>query len=56
MGDNLDKKKIWVTYLDTYFSMRNPYMKFQNPSMHIQNLCYASKSVQCKNAQYDKGP
>ena len=28
-GDNSDKKKIWVSY----FSM-NPYMKFQNPSMH----------------------
>ena len=25
-----DKKKIWVSY----FSMRNPYMKFQNPSMN----------------------
>ena len=24
------KKKIWVSY----FSMRNPYMKFQNPSIH----------------------
>ena len=30
MGDNSDKKKIWVTY----FFMRNPYMKFQNISIH----------------------
>ena len=31
MGDNLDKKKkIQVTY----FFMRNPYMKFQNISIH----------------------
>ena len=29
-GDNLDKKKMCVSY----FSMKNPYMKFQNPSMH----------------------
>ena len=29
-GDNSDKKKTCVKY----FSMRNPYMKFQNPSMH----------------------
>ena len=29
-GDNLDKKKTCVKY----FSMRNPCMKFQNPSMH----------------------
>ena len=29
-GDNLDKKKIRISY----FSMRNPYMKFQNPSRH----------------------
>ena len=28
-GDNLDKKK------NSYFSIRNPYMKFQNPSMHV---------------------
>ena len=27
-GDNSDKKQIRVSYL----SMRNPYMKFQNPS------------------------
>ena len=56
MGDNSDKKKkyvspIWVTY----FFTRNPYMEFQT-SMHSSNLCYASKSVQCKNAQNDKGP
>ena len=30
MGDNSDKKKIRVTY----FFMRNPYMKFQNISIH----------------------
>ena len=30
MGDSLDKKKILVTY----FFMRNPYMKFQNISIH----------------------
>ena len=29
-GGNSDKKKIWVSY----FSMRNPCMKFQNPSKH----------------------
>ena len=29
-GDNSDKKKACVKY----FSMRNSYMKFQNPSMH----------------------
>ena len=29
-GDNTDKKKKSVSY----FFMRNPYMKFQNPSMH----------------------
>ena len=29
-GHNSDKKKIWVRY----FFMRNPYMKFQNHSMH----------------------
>ena len=29
-GDNSDKKK----NVCKYFSMRNPYMKFQNPSMH----------------------
>ena len=29
-GDNLDKKKMFVSY----FSMRNQYRKFQNPSMH----------------------
>ena len=30
MGDNSYKKKIWVTF----FFMRNPYMKFQNISIH----------------------
>ena len=30
MGDNLDKKKIRVTY----FFMRNPYMKFQKICIH----------------------
>ena len=30
MGDNSDKKKIWVTYI----FMRNPYMEFQNISIH----------------------
>ena len=30
MGDNSDKEKIPVTY----FFMRNPYMKFQNISIH----------------------
>ena len=29
-GDNSDKKKMCISY----FSMRNPYMKLQNPSMH----------------------
>ena len=29
-GDNSDMKK----KMCKYFSMRNPYMKFQNPSMH----------------------
>ena len=38
-GGNSDKKKkkTWVSY----FSMRNPYMKFQNPSMH------SSKDMAC---------
>ena len=38
MGDNLDKKKKW----DTYFFMKNLYMKFQNTSEHGSkiNLCY----------------
>ena len=39
-GDNSDKKNIWVSY----FSMRNPYMKFQNPSMH-GSYWHASKSL-----------
>ena len=30
-GDNSDKKKMYVKY----FSKRNPYMKFQNPSMQV---------------------
>ena len=30
MGDNLDKKKKWVTYI----FMRNLYMKFQTISIH----------------------
>ena len=30
-GDNSDKKKTCISY----FSMRNPHMKFQNPSMHV---------------------
>ena len=29
-GDNSSKKKLCISY----FSMRNPYMKFQNPSIH----------------------
>ena len=29
-GHNSDKKKLCISY----FSLRNPYMKFQNPSMH----------------------
>ena len=33
-GHNPDKKKIRVRYL----FMRNPYMKFQNPSMHNSKL------------------
>ena len=36
-GDNLDKKKGCVNY----FSMRNPYMEFQNPCMH------GSKDIAC---------
>ena len=32
MGDNSDKKKKKTTCV-SYFSMRNPCMKFQNPSM-----------------------
>ena len=34
MGDNSDKKKIRVIY----FFMRNPYMKFQNTSMHCSKV------------------
>ena len=34
MGDNSDKIKIWVDY----FLMRNPYMKFQNISIHGSKL------------------
>ena len=34
MGDNLDKKKIRITY----FFMRNPYLKFQNISIHGSKL------------------
>ena len=34
MGDNLDIKKIWVTY----FFMRNPYMNFQNITIHGSKL------------------
>ena len=33
-GDNSDKKKKNKKKLVSYFSMRNPYTKFQNPSMH----------------------
>ena len=34
IGDNLDKKKIQVTYI----FMRNQYMKFQNISIHGSKL------------------
>ena len=40
MGDNSDKK-IRVTY----FFMRNPYMKFQNISIHDSKVMYAPESV-----------
>ena len=36
MGDNSVKKKIWVTYI----FMRNPYMKFQNISIHGSKLMF----------------
>ena len=44
MGDNSDKEKIQVTY----FFMRNPYMKFQNISIH------GSKVMLCTR-KCDKG-
>ena len=40
----MDKKKIWVTN----FFMRNPYMKFQNISIH------GSKLMLCKIKQLQK--
>ena len=38
-GHNLDMKKIWVSR----FSMRNLYMKFQNPSIHRSKVSNFTK-------------
>ena len=40
-GDNSDKKTIQVSY----FSMRNQYMKFQNPSIHVHEIWHESDFV-----------
>ena len=39
-GENSEKKKVWISY----FSMRNPYVKFQNPSILVYKTWHASKS------------
>ena len=44
-----------LTKCVSYFFMKNPNMKFQNPSMHSSKFMLCIK-VQCKNAQNDKGP
>ena len=50
MGDNLDRKK----YGSPTFSWGIHIWNFKL-ACTVQNLCYASRSVQCKNAQNDKG-
>ena len=48
MGDSSDKKKIQVIY----FFMRNPYMKFQNISLHGSKLMlYTIKQQMAKNCK-----
>ena len=42
LGDNLEKKEISVTY----FFMRNPYMKFQNISIHGSKLMLCTYKLQ----------
>ena len=42
MGENWDKKKIRVTY----FFMRNPYMNFQNISIHGSKLMLFTLKLQ----------
>ena len=52
MGDNLDKKKIRVTY----FFMRNPYMNFQNISIYgFKVIFYTQKSNNIKWPKIAKG-
>ena len=46
MGDSWDKKTTWITY----FFIRNPYMKFQNISMVLLNLCYATNGQNLQRA------
>ena len=48
MGENLDKKTIRVIY----FFIRNPYMKFQNISIHGSNNMHmkATNSKHCKES------
>ena len=56
MGDNSDKKKNMGHLIGSpIFFMRNPYMKFLKFAWLVQNLCYASKSVQFENAQNNNG-
>ena len=40
-GDNSDKTKLLVSY----FSIRNPHMKFQNLACAVHKICHASKSM-----------
>ena len=51
-GHNPDGGKKCVSY----FFLRNPYMKFQNPSMHSSEVMLCIKNMQCKNAKGYKGP
>ena len=51
MGVNSDKEKIWVTY----FFMRNPYMEFQNISIHGSKLMLCTMKQQHLMAKNCKG-